>query len=222
MQSFLYRFICPFVIYILPVFTYGQEFTCSVYDDQVETGVPFHIVYTSHSGEIENIQLPVVQGLSFSGRSGFSSSVSIIQGKKKSVFEYTYQAVIQKEGKFTIPPARGTINGKNAVSNAVAVKVAKSEQKTTVTNDGDVFFNARHSNEKIYSGQQTLLSYDIFTSKNVMNAEFVKKPLFKHLYLKPVDIKRQGKTVNISGKLFYTQTIDSYIVFAQKTGKHII
>lgn len=222
MHRYIYKIVCALIIAFLPEILSGQDFICSVYDDAIEAGTPFQVVYTSHSGEIDNIQLPSVSGLDFSGRSGFSSSMSIINGKKKSVFEYTYQAVITKEGRFTIPPAKGRVNGKTVMSNTLSVNVTKPNQKPVTKGDGDVFFKAKLSREKIYSGQQVILSYDIYTSKNVMNAEFVKKPQFQHIFLKPIDVKRQGKTVNISGKQFYTQTIDSYILFAQKTGKHML
>lgn len=201
----------------------GQgEFSCTISQSQIEAGIPFEIVYASTFGEIDQLTLPVVPGLSFSGRTGTSSSISIINGKQSARYEYTYQAVSQKEGSVTIPPAKARIGGKIFHCNQIKIKIKKPNRQHIPKNDGDVFFRAELSENKIYLGQQTMLTYDIYTSKNVINAEFEKKPAFPHLFLKNIEAGNSGRTINVGKKQYYTQTIASFLVFAQKAGDHTL
>lgn len=210
-----------FILSAIPI--YGQgEFTCTIAQSQIETGIPFEIVYTSTFGEIDQLTLPNVAGLSFSGRLGTSSSISIINGKQSVRYEYTYQAVAQQEGYINIPPARAKIGGKTYQCNQIKIKIKKPNRQNIPKNDDDVFFRAELTENKIYLGQQTTLTFDIYTSKNVINAEFQKKPAYPHLFLKNIDAGNSGRTISVGKKQYYTQTIAAFSVFAQKTGNHKI
>lgn len=211
--------IVAFIGLYLPAQSQTVLLKAEVSNVSVEAGEPFKLMYTLENGEMENISLPQLAGLQISGRPSVETSMSIVNGKRSGFMRYTYTAAIENEGSYTIPPATAVVKGKKVMSNSVKIKVSASDPNKHKDVKGDVFFKVSLTPEKIYLGQQALLSYDIYTNKNVVNAEFSKVPEFEHIFLKPVDLPVTGRTVTIHKKNYYTQPIQTFHLYAQKTGK---
>ena len=191
----------------------------TVNTDRISVNEPFELVYRTENATADQIQIPSVPGLSISKRSGTFSSFSIIQGKVSGFEEFTYTVTARKPGKYTIPPAKITIKGKVFLANSIQITVvAETEKKPAEEAEADVFFKASLSHNPIYLGQQTILHYDIYTNQNVINANFIKKPSFEHIYSKLLTTRHTGRNVVISKKQYYTQTIESFTLYAHKTG----
>jgi hypothetical protein len=211
--------IVAFIGLYLPVQSQTVLLKAEVSNVSIEAGEPFKLMYTLENGEMENVSLPQLAGLQISGRPSVETSMSIVNGKRSGFMRYTYTAAFEKEGNYTIPPATAFVKGKKVMSNSVKIKVSASSPDKHKDVKGEVFFKAKLTPEKIYLGQQALLSYEIFTSKNVVNAEFSKAPEFEHVYLKPVDIPVTGRNIVINHKNYYTQPIQTFHLYAQKSGK---
>lgn len=208
----------------LLLFLFGQTGVSQVFvkatvsTDRIFVNVPFELVYRIENASADHIQIPSVPGLSISKRSGTLSSFSIVQGKVSGFEEFTYTVTAQKPGKYTIPPAKITIKGKVFLSNSIQITVVAEKEIKPAEAEGDVFFKALLSDNPIYLGQQTILHYDIYTNRNVINANFTKKPSFQHIYSKLLNTRHTGRNVVMSKKQYYTQTIESFTLYAQKTG----
>lgn len=190
----------------------------TVSTDRISVNEPFELVCRIENASADHIQIPSVPGLSISKRSGTFSSFSVIQGKVSGFEEFTYTVTAQKPGKYTIPPAKITIKGKVFLSNSIQITVVAEKEIKPAEAEGDVFFKAILSDNPIYLGQQTILHYDIYTNQNVINANFTRKPSFQHIYSKLLNTRHTGRNVVISKKQYYTQTIESFTLYAQKTG----
>lgn len=216
----MYRLVTPwlFLVFLIQPVVAQVSIKATISTDQISVNEPFELVYRVENVSADHIQLPAVPGLTITRRSGTYSSFSMIQGKLSGYEEYTYPVIAQKPGKYTIPPAKITVKGKVYVSNSLEITVKAGSAKKPAEAEGDVFFKAVLSDNPIYLGQQVILHYDIYTDKNVINANFTKKPSFQHIFTKVLNTRHTGRNVVISKKQYYTQTIESFVLYAQKTG----
>ncbi|MFZ1705000.1 MAG: BatD family protein [Saprospiraceae bacterium] len=195
---------------------------CTLSDDIVEVNTPFVLIYTIYNDEVQNFQLPVISGLTIESSPGTEKSVSIINGKRSGYVRYSYTITAEKEGKYIIPPAKALYKSKTIESNSVSLTVKKQTSSQINTSGQDVFFKAVLSHEKIYLGQQVQLQYDIFTTREIINAEFEKMPFIPHVFIKPFEKQYVGRNVQLGKKKYYTQPIETFILYPQKSGSHVL
>ena len=211
---------CIIIIVFLPWTTLCQvKFTAETSQVQVEANTPFLLIYKIIDGQSDELELPQVKDLTIQKRPNVETSVTIINGKKSGYVKYTYQVVVSKEGKFILPPARAKIDGKWLQSNSLTIEVGKPVVRNYDSKGRDVFFKAILDKTKVYVGQQTLLDYEIFTNKDVINVEFEKLPQFQHIFVKPIERQNAGKNVIINNQRYYTQVVESFVLYPQKSGR---
>ena len=76
----------------------------------VQVGVPAQLVIRSNDGAANQVRsrLPEIDGLRWGNGSSSSRSISIINGRRSSVYELGIPFTVEKEGKYTIPSLRLT------------------------------------------------------------------------------------------------------------------
>jgi hypothetical protein len=168
-----------------------------------------------------------------------SSSVEIINGKVTQNYSYVYTYIFEAttEGKFTIEPARVTVNRKEYQSNAVTIEVVKgnssqpraasqqsgSQQPATDTeSSADEYFVAIElDRQSVFRGQPVLATIKIYTRQNISGFEDVKFPPFSGFWNQEVEtpnnIEFQRK--NINGRIYNEGVLRKYLLFPQQTGE---
>jgi hypothetical protein len=158
-----------------------------------------------------------------------NSSVQIINGQVSRKVEYVFTYILRasKEGTFTIPAATISVDGKTYNSNTLQVKVAKSNtgQQSTEETAGELFLRAHISNSTPYLGEQTIITYKIYTNIPISNIDaskissfsgFWSKDLFQNLKEYP-----QSREV-INGKEYVVAEVRKFALFPQQSGEIII
>jgi hypothetical protein len=168
-----------------------------------------------------------------------SSSVEIINGKvtQNNSYVYTYIFEATTEGKFTVEPARVTVNRKEYQSNAVTIEVVKgsatqpraasqqsgSQQPATETeSSADEYFVAIElDRQSVFRGQPVLATIKIYTRQSISGFEDVKFPPFSGFWNQEVEtpnnIEFQRK--NINGRIYNEGVLRKYLLFPQQTGE---
>ncbi len=170
-----------------------------------------------------------------------SSSVQIINGQVSRKSEYIYSYILQAaaEGNFTIPPATIVVEGKSYTSNSLQIKVGKSaaaqggsssggQQQSsggTTAGDNELFLRAQISNSTPFQGEQTIITYKLYTSLPISNIDvsninsfpgFWSKDLFQNIKEYP-----QSREV-INGQEFVVAEVKKLALFAQRSGQIVI
>lgn len=210
----------------------------------VEVGERFTLTY-SISAQPSGFEAPaldnfyVVAGPSTST----STNVQIVNGNMTRSYTVTYTYVLQanSEGKFTIPPAKATVDKKTYTSNAVVVEVIKQSkqqhggggasgggsqaggsaaQQEQASTD-DLFVAIELSKRTAYIGEPIEAYLKVYSRLDISGFEDVKFPNFNGFWSQelssPQNITFQRTQVN--GRIYNMATIRSYLLYPQQAGK---
>ncbi len=166
------------------------------------------------------------------------SSTQIINGKvsQNTAITYTYTLQPKKVGKFKIPAAHITANGKKIHSKPLTVKVVKgaaqpqrqsgqgrpAPNNNAVNYEDAAFLRTDVSNANPMLGEQVIITYKLFFRVNIVDYAITEKPKYQgswseDLTDKNTQLKQYTQTVN--GKQYHVAEIYREAIFPQKTGK---
>lgn len=145
-------------------------------------GIPFLIeveVASSTREEQQQPQLTIPPDLQVVRR-GTSSSVRSINGETVIKNFYSYQAVTDQEGSFTIGPATIHLGKKHGEkSNTVTVTVGAEQKRTTENKRLDARVELRTTVSEPYIGQAVPFFIRFYAAKEGIHLEQLQEPLFK-------------------------------------------
>lgn len=233
------------ILYIIFIFTsiavanaQGISFTAST-KNTVGVGEQFKVVYTVNA-QGSAFKAPAFKNFEvLSGpNQSSSSSVQIVNGAMtQSVsFSFTYYLQATKEGTFNFSPAIITINGKTYQSNSIAIKVVKGSpaaaqnnsrnnngnqgtQQTTIAGS-DIFARTTVSKNKVYQGDQLVITHKIYTKLNLVGFENYKFPSYSGFWTEDIKLPAQISLhpENLDGVNYQVGEIKKLILFPQHSG----
>ena len=209
---------------------------------QVATGEQFYLKYTVNTTDVSGFRLgnvpeafEVLMGPSTSTHQSFS----MVNGKTTHTASvtYTYVLMANKNGVFTIPSARATVDGKSAVSQAIRINVtgkarANSQQQQQQSRGGrmdragapirgnDLFIKVTANKKRVYEQEPILLTYKVYTQVELTQLEG-KMPDLNGFHTQEVQLPQQKSfhVEKINGKAYNCVTWSQYVMFPQLTGK---
>jgi hypothetical protein len=202
----------------------------------VEVGENFRLNFTVNA-EGSNFKPPALSGFRvLAGPStSTSSSFQYINGKASQSITNTYSYIIQgtKAGKFTIPKASITVDGKVYHSNTLTIEVVKgnapTNQNQTNTNNtsnngtigkNDLFVRINLNKSTVYQGEQIVSTIKIYTRVGLRNFNDFKFPSYTGFWSQdiktPTNISLQRE--NIKGKVYNSGILRQSILFPQRSG----
>lgn len=211
---------------------------------QVAVGEQFRLTYTINTQDVKGFragnipnELEVLMGPSTSTQSSFQ----MVNGHTSSTSSvtYTYIVVATKNGTFTIPPARATVDGKTITSNELRIKVSGQAQQGhqqgrqqngrvgedirpsgTVISGSDLFIKVSASKQRVREQEPILLTYKVYTLVGLTQLSG-KMPDLKSFYTREVPLPQEKsfKVETYNGRQYRTVTWQQYVMFPQATGK---
>lgn len=204
---------------------------------EVTMGVGFNYTITGNENiNTSSIELPEIEGLRhISGPSTFiSTQSSIVNGKIQNItnvtFSYTFIAV--KEGKITIPAVVIKSRNKNYSTNPVEINViaaasnhgakpGMSESPDTpkqFTSSDKYFIRLIPSKQKVWLGEEIMVSAKVYTSENLRFSE-IKYPELEGFWKQELEADQQADRETINGNQYLVQVFKRDLLIPQKTGK---
>lgn len=211
---------------------------------QVAVGEQFRLTYTINTQDVKGFragnipnELEVLMGPSTSTQSSFQ----MVNGHTSSTSSvtYTYIVVATKNGTFTIPPARATVDGKTITSNELRIKVSGQAQQGhqqgrqqngrvgedirpsgTAISGSDLFIKVSASKQRVREQEPILLTYKVYTLVGLTQLSG-KMPDLKSFYTREVPLPQEKsfKVETYNGRQYRTVTWQQYVMFPQATGK---
>jgi hypothetical protein len=206
---------------------------------------PFNVTFTISGGEFQDFQKPDFQNFSVTSQMTFNNSgISSYNGQivRREEISYIYTLLPEKEGTFTISPARITVDGKTVMSNALTIKVgpagqiSQSSQSARSGNAGqrsnqgaaspsvsdeDIFIKTELSKHKIYEQEPTVVTIKLFTRVDATLSSSPLFPDYKGFVTQEItvpDDKKRGTQV-INGKKYEYIILRQLVLFPSKIGK---
>lgn len=225
----------------LNVFGQSVEFK-AVAPSVVEIGEQFRLSYSINQ-KGDNLQVPTLEGfdLLMGPSMSSSSSFSSINGKVTQNVSYTYTYVLEgtKEGKFEIPAATVTVDGKQYRSNALTVQVVKGSGKTTdkagrqggksavqpdagaAINEDNLFVKVDVSRRNLYIGESLVATIKVYSKVDLVRFGRSKFPSFDGFLAEEIPTPQQIELVRetYDGKIYNVGTIRKVLLFPQHTGE---
>ena len=109
----LKKIILTLGIFAIAALTYAADkVELFVTPNPVQVGVPARLTIRSNDGAQNNFSssLPEIEGLRWMNGTSSSRRVSIVNGRRSSIFELSIPFMVEKAGKYTIPSMRLTHN----------------------------------------------------------------------------------------------------------------
>lgn len=244
MKKYLLSAILMMFLIIPQVLADEIEFTASA-RNLVSLGDRFQLTYTvnSRGGKFSGPSIKHFRVLSGPNIST-SQSYQVINGRMSQSITVSYVYYLQafEEGKFEIPAATISIDGKNIKSNTLSIEVIKSNvQKGTVQKTGqntsgtttsastdqnskdDVFLKAFITKRNPFQGEQVIITYKIYTN-NVPISDIDIENLASFPGFWSTNLQGNNKQITpqkeiINGTEYLTAILYQGALFPQKSGK---
>jgi len=219
------------------------QFTASA-KPVVGVGETFTLSYTV-TGQASGFKGPRINGFDvLSGpNSSTMSSIRSINGRTSMTISYTYSYLLQsiREGTFEIPGATVTVDSRTYKSNAVTVKVSKSQGGGSSSSQGsrqqgqtgqdaqsgpnDVYVKASVSNANPLMGEGIIVTYKIFTRVQIAQLNINKISSFQGFWSQDLlgdKDKLQQSRQTINGDVYTVAEVRKVALFPLKSGRLVI
>ena len=224
----------------------AQRLTVRV-PSNVPVGETFRLEYTINTANVNgNLHLgnmpealEVVYGPSISGQENYSMVNGHTRGS--SSITYTYMLIGNKNGTYTIPPARIGVGDKILTSEAVKVNITGSSRKSggsgtkfyneneeqarpnaagTHIGDKDLFIRVSANKTRVHEQEPILLTYKVYTLVDLTQLEG-KMPDLNGFHTQEIPLPQQKSfhVENIGGRNYRCVTWSQYVMYPQMTGK---
>lgn len=222
---------------------WAQKFVANA-PEQVAVGQQFRLTFTINTQQVSGFHpgdfpegLEVLMGPSTSSQSSFQ----MVNGRtsSSSSITYTYILCAEKKGKFTIPAAKITADGKSVTSNSLQITVNAAQQGAGHQSGGyqgsqrqqmrpagsnisasDLYIQVSANKKHVVEQEPVLLTYKVYTLVDLTQLEG-KMPDLKGFHTQEVQLPHQKsfKIETVNGRPYKTVTWSQYVMFPQQTGK---
>lgn len=209
----------------------------------VAVGEQFRLSYSMSTQDVHGFRAGTIpEGLEvlIGPTKSVQTSIQMINGHTSgsSSLTYTYIIYAEKPGTYTIQAARAKVNGKDAVSQSVKIKVSGTAQSSQgggryqqqpgaqVRNAGsrisgnDLFIKVTANKTRVHEQEPVLLTYKVYTQLELTQLEG-KMPDLNGFHTQEVELPQQKSfhLENVNGKPYRCVTWSQYVMYPQKTGK---
>ncbi len=213
---------------MLPLLVGAQDVRFEAISDarQVVLGGTFQVEFTIYNADGSNFNPPPFRDFEVLSGPNESRRVSIVNGKSSQSFGLSYVLQPKKIGKFTIGPSTIQVDGKTLRSRPISVEVVKGRNSTATTKaeldqelSEGVFIKAIVNKEASKIGEQTIIDYKLFTSRNIESYNVVRESEYAGFFAHEVRRfnSRQVQEV-IEGIQYTTKVIKRVALFPQQAG----
>lgn len=227
------------LLFLIPIISYSQTFRASVDKTILEIGDRLTVTY-SIDGDGTNFRAPKFSDFKLLMGPSQSQNIQIINGKISRSLSFSFVLEAIKEGKFTIPAATITIDGKEMNSNTVQVQVlppsqAKLErmrkEKEQEENTQKQAIEIINENIKIevqvdktsaYIGEPIVATYRILIHPQLAVLQLTpeKTPQLNGFWNQEIDVgKIEYNLQSINNKTYQVAVIKKVILFPQQSGR---
>ena len=220
----------------------------------VSVGETFKVVFTAN-GSLEDFEWPESEHFTklWGPQTGSMSSVSIVNGRRTSSHQETMTYILQANapGKFTLPAATGTVEGKKCSSGSFSIEVvgdepvsqqdasqaqasssqqsgsqqAQAQQSAPVRASGkDIFLSLSLNKSRVVKGEPLTATLKLYTRVDIRGFEDVRFPTFDGFWSKETVSPQniEFNRENVGGTIYNSALIRKYMLIPQRTGNVVI
>ncbi len=220
-------------------FTLGQNVNFTVHAPKVVTqNERFNLTFKINTNA-SNFKPPSLSDFHASGPSTQTeSSFQSINGKvtRKISLSYVYRLQAKNTGKFTINPAKITVNGNTYKTNPITIEVIKGSGKANHSKNAisatakkeandisssDLYAAVVISKPSVYQGEHLVATLKIYSRLQLVGLGEIQPPTFNGFWSQEIETPSNItlKRENINGKIYNTGILKKVLLFPQRSGQ---
>jgi hypothetical protein len=176
-------------------------------------------------GQGKNFRAPKFENFTRLQGPSQSMSTRIINGAVSAELSYSYVLQPKKVGTYSIGSASIMVGKETLKSAPIKIKVVKGSKKSAeaLAEEKQYFIKVELDTNQAYVGQQVLLTYKLYTTKNIDNYNILNESNYEGFYAE--ELPRLNYNMNreiLDGIEYSTKTIRKIALFPQQTGTYNI
>lgn len=201
-------------------------FEASVEMPEVVQGSQFEVSFALKNGEGTNFRPPALGNFRVINGPNLSSGMTIVNGNYFVHRTWSYVLEAKNTGKFTIGPAKVSVNGRSMSSNPLTIRVVAARNGNSSIPEGaeeDLFIVSELSAEESWVGQQITYWVKLYTLLTLEGYDVIELPDFQGFYAKDLahfDTRVQYQ--NLHGRKYAVKILHAEAIFPQESGEQII
>jgi len=193
------------------------EVVLGINDSTIDTGTSTTLTVTLRN--LDGGDIKTIDGLDNFEVLGTShiNSTQTINGITTKEVGLNINIMPKNIGTFTLK-AHVDVDGREVLSNELTVTV--TEQDASLQEETqDVFIKATLTKDKLYFGEKTLLTYELYSRYNVSNIDYSDQPVFNNFLTKDLENSNQnGSYLTINGNKYVKYVIKETVLTPTDTG----
>ncbi|MEZ4983066.1 MAG: BatD family protein, partial [Saprospiraceae bacterium] len=217
------RFLGLSLFFFIAISTVGKgqaRFEATTDAKEIVAGNFFEVRFTLYDANGSNFSPPDFRPFTVVSGPNRSISTTSINGNVSHETSISYTLLAEKPGRWRVNPASISVKGKLYSTQAITIEVIESGKQKDLGNPGqEIFLVASVSDSVAFVGQQVLLDYTIYTTKNVESYNLLKESVYEGFFVE--EIKRfNPRAVRevINGIQYTSKIIKRVALFPQQTG----
>lgn len=217
-----------FLFLLFPILN-GQEgvsFSASADAKQVVIGGYFEVSFTLENANGANFKPPTFKNFTILSGPSQAISTTSINGQWSRTLSYSYSLQPKKIGTFTIGSASILVDKKTLKTKPIKMTVVKGKNSSATTQNDlvgqleeQVYIKAEPHATDVYIGQQVIVDYKIYTTREVDSYNLLDESAYDGFYAQ--DIRRFKSQVIrevIDGVQYSTKILKRVALFPQQAG----
>ncbi len=151
-----------------------------------------------------------------------SNSLQIINGNRSSSITYTFVLAAPGPGKYTIPRASIQVEGQSLTSGTLKVEVVPKGSDVQAGRQQDAYVRYELSTDSPYIGEALILDLVLYSKKRVQNVYKRNDPDRSGWYSLILPGRPPARNTVVNGQSYRRQVLNRELLFAQKSGPHIL
>lgn len=176
------------------------------------------VSFSLHNADGSNFKPPRFTDVKVISGPNTAVQTSIINGTVSKVITYTFALQPTRKGKLVIPPASMQVGGRTLQTQPLTIEVL--DARPASDQDSEVFIRAEISAQSAYVGQQLLLDYKLYTSKEVESLNLVSEDTYEGFFASEVrQFDTQFVREVVKGRAYFTRILKRMALYPQQQGK---
>jgi hypothetical protein len=225
------------LVFALSNSVFSQSFTTRVSKTKIYTTDQLEVTFTFQGNSIDglrNFKEPDLSRFTRLFGPNTSTSIQYINGRGSASQSFTYLLLPKQEGKISIGSASIEYNGRTFRTNPVTIEIIKGKGSSNKNNgdtqqqevnqkdiSGNVFIRTIVDKQKVYKGEQIVVTYKLYTRLPIAsNMEVAKLPAYQDFWAEemPMPIQLQGNDEVFNSKVYRTAVLKRAYLFPNKSG----
>ncbi len=212
-----------FVLLLLSGTLLGQKivrFVATTNAKEIVKGSVLEVVFTLENAEGENFQAPTFSGFQVVSGPSIMANKTFVNGRLSQSYAFGYALKATKLGVATIAEATIKVDKKTYRTQPLKIEIVAASTVPSLNSHELAFIKPEFNVKKAYVGQQVLVSFKLYSTKEILRTDVVSVPQFAGTFAQALNFFDYNNNLEIvNGKQYYSRVLQQYAIFPQKEGQ---